>query len=101
MTTPQNREAVNVYKFLRLRVGSDPSDRELARRWGMPWRSFVLLKSGRRHPPRVAELARLAKLLHVPPACVFEVARGIPARRVHKLIEGDKASLAKFLVNGS
>lgn len=72
----------NLYRFIRVRMGVELSDRELARRWGMEWKSFSALKHGQRQVPRIDELERLAAILGVEPAAVFEVARGVDAAEV-------------------
>jgi PAS domain S-box-containing protein len=72
----------NVYRFIRLRLGPEISDREVARRWGMEWKSFAALKHGRRQLPRLEELDLLAPLLGVDGMHVFQVARGVPAEEV-------------------
>lgn len=82
----------NLYGFIRLRLGPELSDRELARRWGMNWRSFLNLKEGSRRVPRLEELETLAELLGVDPALVILVARGEPADVVNRwLLDGDHA----------
>ena len=46
---PRSKTAcVNVYEFIRLRLGKEVSDREIARRWEMDWKSFTALKHDRR-----------------------------------------------------
>lgn len=80
----------NLYAFIRHRLGHEVSDRELARRWGMSWRSFVNLKEGARRVPRVEELEALADILGVDAMVVFMVARGEPANVVnHWLLAGN------------
>ncbi len=82
----------NLYAFIRLRLGPDLSDREIARRWGMNWRSFLNLKAGCRRVPRLEELETLAELLGVDPALVILVARGEPADVVNRwLLDGEEA----------
>lgn len=91
----------NLYAFIRLRFGPDVSDREIARRWGMGWKSFTLLKNGQRQVPRINELEELARLLAVDAAFVFEVARGVSAKKVHKLLqENDREHLSQLLMKG-
>lgn len=72
----------NLYVFVRARLGDEISDREVARRWGMEWKSFVALKHGRRQMPRLEDLEKLAGVLDVDPALVFQVARGVPAAEI-------------------
>ena len=76
----------NLYRFIRLRLGDRPSDREVARRWGMEWKSFVTLKQGKRQMPRLDELETLAALLEVDPGFVFQVGRGFPASEIAALL---------------
>lgn len=91
----------NIYTFIRLRMGKEISDREIARQWGMDWKSFSALKHGRRMVPRLNELENLARALSVDPAFVFEIARGVSAKKVHVLLENkDHDSLAKLLMAG-
>jgi uncharacterized protein (TIGR02266 family) len=91
----------NLYSFIRLRLGRKVSDREIARLWDMEWKCFNLLKHGNRQMPRVQELEALAKLLAVDPAFVFEVARGVSAKKVHQLLlENDPEKLARLLMAG-
>ena len=90
----------NLYAFIRLRIGKEMSDRELARRWDMEWKSFSALKHGRRQVPRIHDLETLAKLLKVEPAFVFEVARGVSAKKVHDLLrKNDPEKMARLLVS--
>lgn len=89
-TAPRRRSGAaerckNLYRFIRLRLGEAPSDREVARRWAMEWKSFVALKQGKRQVPRVEELEALARLLNVDPAFVFQVAGGVSAREIAAL----------------
>ena len=82
----------NLYAFMRLRLGQQVSDRELARRWGMNWRSFLNLKEGSRRVPRLEELEALAELLDVDASLVILVARGEPADVVNRwLLDGAEA----------
>lgn len=88
----------NLYAFVRHRLGNKVSDREIARRWGMSWRSFVNLKEGSRRVPRLEELETLADVLSVDPMVVFLVARGEPADVVnHWLLTGHDAVRAGLL----
>jgi uncharacterized protein (TIGR02266 family) len=50
------------------------SDREIARRWGMEWRSFLALKQGQRQVPRIDQLERLASVLNVDATLVYQAA---------------------------
>ncbi|MBI3184420.1 MAG: PAS domain S-box protein [Myxococcales bacterium] len=91
----------NIYRFIRLRLGDGVSDREVARRWAMEWKSFNALRHGRRQVPRIGELEDLARVLSVDAAFVFEVARGVPAERVHQLLlENDRETLSELLMTG-
>ena len=80
----------NLYAFVRHRLGNEISDREIARMWGMSWRSFVNLKEGKRRVPRVEELEALADRIGVDVMVILVVARGEPATTVHHwLLSGD------------
>lgn len=79
----------NLYRFIRLRLGAVVSDREIARRWGMEWKSFSALRHGRRQVPRIGDLEKLAEVLGIAPPLVFEVARGVPAKKVQAILAGD------------
>ena len=94
-----NTTCKNLYSFIRLRIGTVISDREIARRWPMEWKSFNGLKHGKRQVPRIADLEGLARLLGIDPAFVFEVARGVSAALVHELLqEKDTTRLSHFLM---
>jgi PAS domain S-box-containing protein len=73
----------NLYAFIRLVVGDRVSDREISRRAGLSWRSFLALKQGKRVSARVSELQGMAEALGVDSALLFEAARGTPAGRLH------------------
>lgn len=88
----------NLYRFVRLRVDADLSDREVARRWGMPWRSFTLLKQGLRHVPRLEQLTELAAVLGVDAVVVYGVAAGLDADLVHALLQSDPEPLVGRLL---
>lgn len=78
----------NLYAFIRLVVGDRVSDREISRRAGLSWRSFLALKQGKRVSARVSELQGMAEALGVDPALLFEAARGTPAGRLHDCLCG-------------
>ncbi|HEX9103461.1 MAG TPA: PAS domain-containing protein, partial [Polyangia bacterium] len=63
---------------MRERLGDGISDREIARRWGMEWKSFAALKHGQRQVPRIDELERLAAVLGVSATDVFAAASSAP-----------------------
>jgi len=52
----------------------------------MEWRSFAALKQGTRQVPRIDELERLASVLGCDPGFVFQVARGVEAEEVARLL---------------
>ena len=88
----------NLYAFVRHRLGNEISDREIARMWGMSWRSFVNLKEGKRRVPRLEELEALANRIDVDVMVVLVVARGEPATTVHHwLLSGDDVVRAELL----
>ena len=94
-----NLACKNLYSFIRLRLGLTISDREIARRWPMEWKSFNGLKHGKRQVPRIADLEGLARLLGIDAAIVFEVARGTPAGQAHQLLEARELdALVRLLI---
>jgi len=72
------RRCRSLYRLIRERLGDEVSDREIARRWGMEWKSFAALKHGQRQVPRVDELERLAVVLQLPAVDVFFAASSVP-----------------------
>jgi len=72
------RRCRSLYRLIRATLGRALSDREIARRWGMEWKSFAALKHGRRQVPRIDELERLATVLALPAADVFAAASSEP-----------------------
>jgi transcriptional regulator with XRE-family HTH domain len=55
----------NLYRFIRLILGEDISDREIARRWGMDEKNLRELKKGLRVVPKLSRLESLAQVLGV------------------------------------
>lgn len=87
------RRCRGLYRLIRERLGAEISDREIARRWSMEWKSFAALKHGRRQVPRIDELERLAALLGVTPAAVFAAASGRPRGPAAPREAGDALAL--------
>ena len=52
----------------------------------MEWKSFIALKQGRRQVPRIGDLERLASILRVDSAYVFQVARGTAAEEISTVL---------------
>jgi PAS domain S-box-containing protein len=76
----------NLYRFIRLALGEEVSDREIARRWGVDEKNLRELKTGLRVVPKLARLEELAQVLGVSKYYVLEVASGVPAERVHRIL---------------
>lgn len=94
-----SNKSKNLYNFIRMRLGSQISDREISRRWGMDWTSFFSLKAGKRKVPRIEELEILANILVIPPAIVFEVARGTDATQINSILnKGNKEQITSMLL---
>ncbi|MEW6027155.1 MAG: hypothetical protein AB1599_07670 [Planctomycetota bacterium] len=90
-------ESVNLYRFIRLMLGEDISDMEIARRWGIDPKNFYCFKMGQYPVQRIEKLAELAKVLRINRHLVFEVALGAPAKKVFDLIKNnDLPGLALF-----
>ncbi len=62
----------------------------------MEWRSFAALKQGRRQVPRIHELERLAAVLGVPSAFVYQVANGAAPDDVAALLAREQALRAEL-----
>jgi hypothetical protein len=77
----------NLYKFIRLVLGSEISDRAIATRWRMDEKNFHQLKIGEYPVPPLRRLISLAHLLGINKHLVIEVALGTPAAKVFKLIK--------------
>lgn len=80
-------KSVNLYKFIRLILGSDMPDIAIAERWRINQKNFHQFKIGKYPVPRLERLERLAAVLSVNKHLVFQVASGTPAQRVFGLIQ--------------
>jgi len=76
----------NLYRFVRLVLGEDVSDREIARRWGVDEKNLRELKNGLRVVPKLSRLEDLAEALAVRKYYVLEVASGVPADKVYRIL---------------
>lgn len=77
----------NLYNFIRLVLGNDISDRQIAQRWGFDEKNFHEFKTGKYPVPRLAKLESLSSILDVNKHLIFQVAGGTPARKVYDLIK--------------
>ncbi len=75
----------NLYRFIRLVLGEEVSDREIARRWGLDEKNLRELKQGKRVVPKLSRLVDLAVALGVHKYYILEVASGIPAETIHRV----------------
>ncbi len=93
-------DSLNLYKFIKLVLGEDISDRSIARRWNMDEKNFHEFKTGVYPVPRLGKLEELASILGVNKHLVFQVAGGSPAQKVFNLIENnDLAGQTRLLSN--
>lgn len=76
----------NLYRFIRLVLGDEVSDREIARRWGMDEKNLRELKKGVHVVPKLSRLADLAQVLGVHRYYVLEAASGVPAEKVYEIL---------------
>jgi PAS domain S-box-containing protein len=83
------KNSLNLYKFIRLMLGQEISDRQIARRWKMDEKNFHEFKKGNYPVPRLSRLSALAKVLGVDTYVVCQVAEGEPALKVFRLIKSD------------
>jgi PAS domain S-box-containing protein len=80
-------KAINLYKFIRLILGTQIPDSHIARLWHMDTKNFYNLKNGRYPIPGLPRLKQLALILKIDKYWVFEVADGNPARYVFSLLK--------------
>ncbi len=84
-------KCIKLYRFIRLVLGEDMSDRAIARKLGMDWRGFYNMKTGLRKVPRVEILERIAGELGVNKHFVLEiVSSGISPEQIYKMVHGGK-----------
>jgi len=81
-----SQQCKNLYRFIRLVLGDEISDREIARRWGMDEKNLRELKRGLHVVPKLSRLEALAEVLGVHRYYVLEAASGIPAERVYRVM---------------
>jgi PAS domain S-box-containing protein len=94
------KDSLNLYKFIRLMLGKDISDRQIAHRWKMDEKNFHEFKEGNYPVPRLPKLVELAKALGLSTHIICRVSNGAPAQKVHRLIKTNNYSgLVKFLFN--
>lgn len=95
----------NLYRFIRLVLGEDVSDREIARRWGVDEKNLRELKNGVRVAPKLSRLEDLAAALAVRKYYVLEVASGVPAEKVYRILRNyvieDQLSLIETTFSGT
>lgn len=80
-------KSLNLYKFIRLILGPDISNRQIAQLWKMDEKNFHEFRTGRYPIPRIGKLDELASLLGVNKHLVFQVAGGTPAQKVFGLLK--------------
>jgi len=76
----------NIYRFIRLVLGEEISDREIARKWGMDEKNLRELKGGLRAVPKLARLESLAQALGIRRYYILEAAMGVPAEKVFRIL---------------
>jgi PAS domain S-box-containing protein len=81
-----SEQCKNLYRFIRLVLGDEISDRQIARRWGVDEKNLRELKRGLRVVPKLSRLEALAEVLAVRKYYVLEVASGVPAEKVHRIL---------------
>ncbi|MEW6026372.1 MAG: PAS domain-containing protein [Planctomycetota bacterium] len=79
--------SINLYRFIRMILGEDISDRQIARRWRMDEKNFHEFKTGKYPVPRLPKLVELAKVLNLSQHIVCRVSCGVPAQKVYRLIK--------------
>jgi len=98
LTCPHPK-AINLYIFIRLILGSDISNRQIAHRWKMDEKNLHEFMDGRYPVPSLKRLEQLARVLGVNKHLVFEVAGGASAKKVFNLIrKKDLSGQVKLLL---
>lgn len=86
------KDSLNLYKFIRLVLGTDIPDSHIAERWDMDVKNFHEFKTGVYPVPRLSKLEELAKVLGVNKHLVFQAAGGTSAHKVFDLIKKNDLS---------
>ena len=91
-------KSLNLYRFIRLVLGEDIPDCQIAGRWHMDGKNFHEFKVGTYPVPQIEKLKQLARVLEVNQHLVFEVALGASAHKVYKLVKDqDRAGQLELL----
>lgn len=77
----------NLYKFIRLVMGKNISDKGVANKWNMDGKNFHDIKTGIYPVPRIERLVSLSKVLKVHEYVIFEVAKGMPAQKAYSILK--------------
>ncbi len=80
------QKSINLYGFIRLILGPDMSDRQIAQRWHINEKNFHEFKTGKYPVPRLEKLEELATMLDINKHLVFQVASGTQAQKVFNLL---------------
>ena len=97
---PLHPQAVNLYKFIRLVLGTSIPDCKIAAKWHMDAKNWSEFKHGRYPVPRLPKLKELARVLGINKHLVFEVAGGTSAQKVYALSKKkDISGQLKLLFN--
>ncbi|MEW6442987.1 MAG: PAS domain-containing protein [bacterium] len=99
-TTPAE-QCRNLYRFTRLVLGEEVSDREIARRWGMDEKNLRELKGGLHVVPKLARLERLAEVLGIHKYFVLEAASGMSADRLYAVLMSGELEEELRVIDGA
>jgi len=83
---PNHPTSLNLYKFIKLILGEDIPDYQIAARWKMDIKNFHEFKVGKYPVPRLEKLEQLASVLGINKHLVFQVGGGTSAQKVFDLI---------------
>lgn len=81
------QNSLNLYKFIRLILGTKIPDRQIAKKWKMDEKNFHEFKTGKYPVPRLSKLEALEPVLKVNKHLIFQVASGTSAQKVFNLIK--------------
>jgi len=80
------RRESNLYRFIRLMLGESITDTAIAKKWKIDVKNFSDFKFARYPMIRINRLVALARILKVDDHLIYEVAKGKPAERMHRMI---------------
>ena len=85
-TSGKPRKVSNLYRFIRLMLGNTIPDSAIAWEWDIDIKNFSDFKYDKYPMLRINRLVALAKILKVDDHLIYEIAKGMPAKRMFQQI---------------